>query len=265
MIHLVLIFISVIALLPFLWMLSASFKHEWEVFAFPIQWIPENPYVGNYVSIWQKIPFLKFYINSIKLSVLVVGGQLFTCSLAAYSFTFLRYRGRNRIFLLYLATMMIPFQVVMIPQFMIVGKLGMIDTHWALIVLEIFSPYGVFLLKQFYQSIPMELVLAARIDGCREFRIYSSIILPLAKPALATLGILTFTWSWNSFLVPLIYLTSRELWTIPLGLTMFTGQYFQDTAMIMTATTLALVPSLIIFIMAQKYFVQGITTSGIKG
>lgn len=260
-----LILSSLWMLLPFLWMLSSSLKTSVTVFEFPIRWIPAEPRWSNYVEIWRKIDFGLYYFNTIKLTVIITLAQLFTCSLAAYAFAKIDFPERNVLFLGYIATMIVPFQVVMIPQFILMRHLGLVNTHASLILLQAFSPFGVFLMRQYYLNIPNDLLEAARIDGLSEFGIYWRIMLPLSKPALSTLAILTFVFVWNDFLGPLIYLHSARLRTIQLGIRMFISQYSADYALIMAASVCSLIPVVIIFLLAQRYFVEGISFSGLKG
>lgn len=254
-------------MVPFLWMVFTSFKSTAELYTFPPSLLPEQWRWSNYYDAWTLLPFATFFKNSIIVSVAVVFGQLFTCSLAGYSFSRLRYPGRDRIFLLYLATMMIPFAVIMIPLYVQMRWMGWVDTLWPLIVPAIFTPWGTFMMRQFMSTLPRELEDAARIDGASFFRIYRTIILPLTKPALATLGIFTFLGSWNNFLWPLIIISSLNLKTIPLGMTAFQARMPMKTPweLVMAAATFAILPVLIAFIFGQKYYVQGIVTSGIKG
>lgn len=265
LLYALLILSSLWMLLPFLWMLSSSLKTSVTVFEFPIRWIPPEPRWSNYVEIWRKIDFGLYYFNTIKLTVIITLAQLFTCSLAAYAFAKIDFPGRNVLFLGYIATMIVPFQVVMIPQFILMRRLGLVNTHAALILLQAFSPFGVFLMRQHYLNIPNDLLEAARIDGLSEFGIYWKIMLPLSKPALSTLAILTFVFVWNDILGPLIYLHSARLRTIQLGIRMFISQYSADYALIMAASVCSLIPVVIIFLLAQRYFVEGISFSGLKG
>lgn len=191
----VLLVIGIAMIMPFIWTLSSSFKNNNEIFSYPIKWIPEVFRWSNYEEVWSRIPFLTYYVNTIKLSVIVTVGQIITCSLAAYSFSKLHYPGRDKIFLCYLATMMVPWHAIMIPQFIIVKSMGLYDSHWSLIVINLFSAFGVFLLRQFMLGIPEELSEAARIDGCGELKIYAKIVMPMCKPGIATLGIFTFNLS----------------------------------------------------------------------
>lgn len=263
--YIIIIMSSISMIFPFLWMLSSSLKTDIQVFDFPIQWIPANPQWTNYVEIWKTIDFLRYFLNTTKLAVIITLLQLLTSSLAAYAFAKIDFPERNALFLGYIATMMVPFQVIMIPQFIIVKYLGLKDTHLSLILLQAFTPFGVFLMRQFYLNIPNELSEAARIDGLNEFGIFRKIMLPLSKPALATLTILTFVFVWNDFLGPLIYIDSSNLKTIQLGMRMFVTQYTADYSLIMAASVVSVIPLVAVFIAAQKYFVEGVAMSGIKG
>ena len=256
---------SLAMILPFLWMLSASLKLEKDVFRYPFTWIPETFQWLNYYKIWKKIPFLLFSLNTIKLSIIITFLQLLTSSFAAYAFAKLKFRGRNFLFLCYIGTLAIPWQVYMVPQYIMMRHLGLNDTHLALILLQAFTPFGVFLMRQFYLSIPNELIDAARIDGLNDFQIYFSIVLPLSKPALASLTIFTFVFVWNDFMGPLIYFTSDKVKTIQLGLRMFIQQYSADYSLIMAASIVSLIPVFILFLALQRFFIEGIATSGVKG
>lgn len=260
-----LLLMTAVMLLPFVWMLSASLKLDREVFSFPIQWIPSNPQWENYLRIWTRIPFLTFFFNTAKLTVIITILQLATSSFAAYAFAKLQFKGRDVLFLAYIASIAIPWQVYMVPQFIMMRRLDLVDTHLALILLQAFSAFGVFLLRQFFISIPNDLSDAARIDGMSEYGIYFRIMLPLSKPALATLTIFTFVGVWNDFMGPLIYLNSESKKTIQLGLRMFIQQYSADYALIMAASLVSLIPVIILFLSFQRFFVEGIATTGIKG
>ena len=232
----VLLTVGLLMISPFIWTLSSSFKNNNEIFSYPIKWIPEVFRFSNYEEVWSRIPFLTYYLNTLKLSVIVTTGQIVTCSLAAYSFSKLNYPGRDKIFLCYLATMMVPWHAIMIPQFIIVKGMGMYDSHMALICMNLFSAFGVFLLRQFMLGIPEELSEAARIDGCGELKIYARIILPMCKPGIATLGIFTFNFMWNDYMGPMLYLTLDHLKTIQLGLAAFRTQYGAEYGLIMAGT-----------------------------
>lgn len=265
LLYAVLVIITLIMLLPFVWMLSASIKFNKDVFTFPIQWIPDQPQWSNYVKIWTKIPLLIFIRNTAKLTIVVTILQLLTSSFAAYAFAKLDFKGKNALFLGYIGTIAVPWQVYMVPQFMMMRSFNLNNTHLAIICLQAFSAFGVFLMRQFYQSVPDELCEAARIDGMNEYQIYGKIMLPLSKPALSTLTIFTFVGTWNDFLGPMLYLTKDELKTIQIGLRMFITQYSAEYGLIMAASVVVLIPVLIVFLTLQKYFVEGIASTGIKG
>ena len=244
-----LIFVALIMVFPFAWMVLGSVKSKSELFAMPIKWFPE----------------VQFYWNTAKVAVISTAGQVLTCALSAYAFSKLRFKGRDTLFILYLATMMIPGQVTMIPQYELLNKIGLMNTLWTLILLRWFSPFGVFLLRQFFVSIPDSLVEAARIDGASEVRIFARIILPLSKSAVATLVTLTFLNSWNEFMGPLIYLNDQKKYTLQIGIRYFQQMWGTEYTLIMAATTMSLIPIVVIYIFAQKYFIEGIAAAGVKG
>ncbi len=260
-----LVLLTVITLLPLVWMLSASFKLDSEVFSIPIRWIPETFHFENYSKIWEMIPFGRFTFNSAKLTVIITIIQLITCSFAAYGFTKCKFRGRDTLFLCYVATIAIPWQIFMLPQYIMLQKVNLVDTHLGYILIQSFAAFGVFLLRQFYEGIPNELLEAARIDGLSEYGTYLRIVLPLAKPAMASLTIMTFTSIWNDFMGPMIYFNSESNKTIPLGIRLFLGQYSTHYELIMASSVVSLLPVFIVYLFCQKYFVQGIATSGLKG
>lgn len=263
--YVVLIALAVLMLIPFAWMLSASLKLDKDVFIFPIQWIPANPRWQNYIDIWTKIPLSKFVLNTTKLTIIVTCLQLLTSSFAAYAFAKLDFKYKNLLFMAYISTIAMPWQVYMVPQFIMMRGMGMNDTHMAIICLQAFSAFGVFMMRQFYQGIPDELCEAARIDGMSEYKIYSKIMLPLSKPALSTLTIFTFVATWNDFLGPMIYLKTESKKTLQIGLRMFISQYSSEYGLIMAASVLSLIPVLVVFLSLQKYFVEGIAATGVKG
>ncbi len=265
LLYLVVLAVTVVMLVPFVWMLSASFKLNRDVFTFPIQWIPAEPRWQNYVDIWTKIPLALFIANTAKITIIVTLLQLLTSSFAAYAFAKLRFPFRDTLFLGYVATIAMPWQVYMVPQFLLMRELDLNNTHTALIILQAFTAFGVFLMRQFYQSIPDELCEAARIDGMNEYQIWWRIMLPLSKPALSTLTIFTFVNTWNDFLGPMIYLTRTELKTIQIGLRMFISQYSAEYGLIMAASMVSLIPVLIVFLALQRFFVEGIASTGLKG
>ncbi len=260
-----LVLIAAVMILPFLWMLSASLKLDKDVFTFPIQWIPKNPRWANYKDIWTKIPLGIFVFNTAKLTVIITILQVLTSSFAAYAFSKLQFKGKTVLFLGYIATIAMPWQVYMVPQFILMRSFHLNNTHLSMICLQAFSAFGVFLMKQFYESIPDELCEAARIDGMNEYKIWWTIMLPLSKPALSTLTIFTFVRTWNDFLGPMIYLTRTELKTIQIGLRMFISQYSSEYGLIMAASVVTLIPVLIVFLSLQRFFVQGIAATGMKG
>lgn len=261
----VLLVIGLTMLVPFFWTLSSSLKYDREIFEYPIKWIPEVLRWSNYEEVWTRVNFLTYYLNTIKLSLIVTTGQVVTCSLAAYSFAKMDYPGRDKIFLCYLATMMVPWHAIMIPQFIIIKNLGFYDSHWSIILMNLFSAFGVFLLRQFMLGIPMELSEAARIDGCGELKIYSQIILPMCKPGLATLVVFTFNFMWNDYMGPMIYLNTDKLKTIQIGLAAFRTEYGAEYGLIMAGTVCSLLPMVLIYCAAQKYLIEGIAFSGLKG
>ena len=261
----ILMIIGLTMLVPFFWTLSSSFKYDREIFEYPIKWIPEVFRWSNYQEVWTRVNFLTYYLNTIKLSIIVTVGQVVTCSLAAYSFAKMDYPGRDKIFLCYLATMMVPWHAIMIPQFIIIKNLGFYDSHWSIILMNLFSAFGVFLLRQFMLGIPMELSEAARIDGCGELKIYSQIIMPMCKPGLATLVVFTFNFMWNDYMGPMIYLNTDKLKTIQIGLAAFRTEYGAEYGLIMAGTVCSLLPMVLIYCVAQKYLIEGIAFSGLKG
>ena len=260
------LFLGIIMIIPFFWMISASLKTELGVFSYPIKWIPDKMQFSNYTKIWlnEAYPFYKFYINSLFVSIITVIGMLFVSSTAAYAFARLEFKGKNVLFLMFLATLMIPQHVTLIPRFILFKWLGLYDTLWSLIFSGIFNVIGIFLLRQFFVGIPKELSDAAKIDGASHFQIYFRIILPLAKPALLSLVILTFVWSWNDYINPLVFITSKEFYTIPLGLQAYLDMDLPKYSLVMAGAASAILPLIIVFIITQKYFITGIVTSGLK-
>ena len=264
-IFLILVLIGATMLFPFLWMVIGSLKPKAELFAVPINLFPSTWMWKNYGDVLKKIPFVTFYVNTAKIAVFSTMGQVITCALSAYAFAKLRFKGRDFLFMLYLATMMIPYQVTMIPQYELMNKLNLLNSHAALIILHCFSPFGVFLLRQFFVSIPDSLIEAARIDGAKDFRILSQIVLPLSKSALATLVTLKFLDSWNEFTGPLIFLNEKEKFTLQVGIRMFQQENGTEYTLIMAATTMSLIPIVLLYVFAQRYFVEGIAAAGVKG
>jgi len=266
--YLALCAIALVILVPFAWMLSTSLKGRGVLQEIPPRWIPEKAYWGNYADVLFKYRFLRYGLNSIYVSLMGAVGQLLTCSLAGFAFARLRFRGRDLCFALLLATMMIPLQVMIIPEFLIMMGLGWIDhpLFLALIVPSwLAGSFGTFMLRQFFLTIPKDLEDAGRIDGCTIFGIYWRIFLPLALPSLATLFIFSVMSSWNDLLRPILYLSSQKRMTLTIGLAAFTRQYDIVENLKMAGSLVTLAPLLVLYGFAQKYFVQGITLSGLKG
>jgi multiple sugar transport system permease protein len=254
-----------IMILPFVWMLSTSLKTSAAVFVYPPQWLP-NPLIwSNYADVVRIMPFLRYILNTAFVAGSVSLLQLVVSSLAAFAFARLRFPGRDRLFLAYLATLMVPGQVTLIPNFLIIKYLGWIDTYQALIIPQVFSAFGTFLLRQFFLTIPRDLEDAARIDGASAFGIYRRIVLPLSGPALATLGVFTFTAQWNNFLWPLIVINDEQMRTLTVGLQALVGEFTVQYPLLMAGSVLSLVPMLVVFLLAQRAFVRGIALTGLAG
>lgn len=267
LIYVILILGCVIMAMPFLWMIVSSLKSAGEIWTFPPVFFPKDIKWANYIEAWKALPFDKFFINTLIVTISVTVGQLFTCSLGGYAFARLQFPARDKIFLGYLATLMIPFPVIMIPLFILMKNIGWVDSLIGLIAPGLFSAWGTFLMRQFMLSIPRDLEDAAKIEGCSLWGIYWRIILPLCKPVLATLGIFTFLATWNDFLWPLIMINTIPKKTLPLGLVMFQARIAAETPwhLIMAASCFTIVPVLILFVIGQKYYVRGIVTTGLKG
>ena len=265
LLYIVLILIAVIMVVPFLWMLSTSLKTQYDAVKIPPVWIPDPPQWENYVKLFTEQPMFQFMLNTIKIVFFVVLGQLFFSSLAAYSFARISFKGRNVVFFFYIATLMVPGQVTMIPTYLMFAKAGLTDNHLALILPAFFSAFGVFLLRQFFMSLPRELEEAAEIDGCNPFMTYWRIMLPLVVPAMLTLGVFTLMNTWNDYMGPLIYLSSPEKYRMTLGIAYFKGVYTTQWNLVMAGSIVSVVPILIAYLCAQKYFIEGIAFSGVKG
>ncbi len=266
-VYLTLLVGMVIVILPFLWMVSTSLKTPAAVFKIPTVWIP-NPIVWeNYPNSMTVLPFVRYIMNTAQITLLAVIGATFSGSLAAFAFARLRWRGRNFMFVLVLATLMLPFQVIMIPQFILFRSLQWLDTYLPLVVPAFFggSAFNIFLLRQYFMTISRELDDAAIIDGCTRFGVYWRIILPLSKAALMTVVIFIVQNRWQSFLVPLIYLFDQKKYTLALGLRLFQDQYTTDWELMMAAATVSMLPVLLVFYFGQRYFIQGVVFTGVKG
>jgi multiple sugar transport system permease protein len=252
-------------LLPFYWMVVSSLKHSNEVFSIPMHWWPRTFVWNNYLTIWSKASMGTWLKNTLILSVSVTILQVVTGSFAAYGFSKIRFPGRDLLFICYIGTIALPWQSYMIPQFVLFSKLHLTNTLWSIIALQAFGAFGVFLMKQYFQSIPEELSEAARVDGLNEYGIWSRIMLPLATPAIASLSLLTFVNTWNDYLGPLLYLRDPSIKTIQLGLRYFIDAYNAEYALIMTGSVISVLPIAIIFMLGQRYFVEGVATTGLKG
>ena len=265
LLYVLLIIIGIIMVVPFLWMISTSLKEQYDTVKIPPVWIPNPPRWQNYVDLFTQQPMLQFMLKTIKIVFFVVLGQLFFSSLAAYSFARIKFKGRTVMFFFYIATLMVPGQVTMIPTYLMFAKVGLVDNHIVLILPAFFSAFGVFLLRQFFMSLPKELEEAAEIDGCNPFTTYYRIMLPLIVPAMLTLGVFTLMNTWNDYMGPLIYLTTPEKYTMTLGIAYFKGVYTTQWNLVMAGSVLSVIPILVAYLCAQKYFVEGIAFSGVKG
>lgn len=265
--HVILIFISIIYVIPFFWMISTSLKQSGREITIPPQWIPNPVAWENYVRVFIVVPFAQFAVNSVFITVTATGFGVLAASLAGFAFARLRFPGRDRLFSLCVASLMLPSIVTLIPEFLIFKNLGLIDTYAPLIVPWSLggSAFAVFLFRQFARSIPLDLDEAARVDGAGNFQIWWMIILPLSRPVLATMAILSVIYHWNEFLRPLVYLHSPAKRTLAIGLAMFKSEYLVQWNLVMTASTLMLLPIVILFFFAQRHFVRGIVMSGLKG
>lgn len=251
--------------LPVVWMVSSSLKFESDVFKMPMEWIPRTVTLLNYTKALTDFPYMKWYMNTFNVTFWVVLLSLVSSSIAGYAFAKLKFHGREIIFALFIATLMIPMQVRIIPQFMIFKSMGLINTHAAVVMPWIYNGFAVFLMRQFFYGVPDEMLEAARIDGSGEFRTFVQVVMPLAKPALISLTILSFTWGWNQYFGPLIYLSESSKQVLSVGITNFKSQYSSNFALQMAGSTLALIPILTIYLILQKHFIEGIAMSGVKG
>jgi multiple sugar transport system permease protein len=262
--HLALLPISAVMVLPLVWMLVTSVESLDQTRHFPPTLIPTSIHWSNYRDAWNQAPFGRFFVNSVIVTGTAVLSNLILCSLAGYAFARLRFLGRELLFVALLATLMVPFQVIMIPTFLIVQHLGLVDSLGGLIAPNLVTPFGIFLLRQFFRTLPVDLEEAARIDGCTRLGVLLRVVLPLSLPALATLGIVTFLWTWNDFLWPLIVITSTDQSTVQLGLASFQGAHVTKWNLLMAGNVMALAPMLIVFVGAQRWFVRSLATTGIR-
>ncbi len=252
---------------PFAWMFATSLKSGPHAFDLPPAWVPSELHFQNFLTLFQSnVPFSTFLLNNLKVATLVTAAQLLTCSMAGYAFAHLRFRGAKGVFALLLTSLMMPVQVTIIPLFLLMTGLNLVDTHWAVILPLVTNAFGVFLMRQFFRTIPRELIEAARIDGAKHFSIFWRVALPLAKPALAALAIITFTNTWNTYFLPLVFLNSWEKMTLPLGMFALSNVYGSgNVSVIMAAVGLAVCPVLILFLVAQRQIISGMVGSAVKG
>jgi multiple sugar transport system permease protein len=265
LLHLVLIALAFVMIFPFLWTVSASLKSNDAVLATPPSLIPSPVHWDNYSAVFQALPMTRFFVNSVIVAFATTGLQLLTCSMAAYAFARMRFRGRDLLFLVYLITLMVPTQVTMVPLFILMRVLGLTNSYAGLILPGVTSAFGVFLLRQFFLTIPRDLEEAAFLDGASHWTVFWRVVLPLSKPGLAALTIFAFMSSWNSFLWPLLITTDQQLMTLPLGLSTLQGQYTTVWNQLMAGTVISIVPIIVVYLLAQRHFVEGMTLSGLKG
>jgi multiple sugar transport system permease protein len=262
--YVVMILVAIAFLLPLIWMIVASLKPEADVLSVPPSFLPNKPQWSNYSKVFDIIP--RYFFNSVKLAVYNVVGVLITSSLAGFAFALLRFAGRNFLFAVLLSTAIVPGIIYLIPQYIIFSKIGWIDTHYPLWVPRVFTPvFATFLMRQSFMTIPQELEDAGRIDGASTFTVYLKVMLPQTKPALAAIGMFTFLESWNDLFGPVIYLSSARLETLPVAMAEFQGQYFSEVSLLMAAATVSVVPVLLLYLLTQRFFIQGITMTGLRG
>jgi multiple sugar transport system permease protein len=262
--HLLLAPVAAVMLVPLVWMVILSLETKGEAAAFPPVLFPSGLHFSNYATAWDAVPFGDFFLNSLAYSAATVAGNLLFCSLAAYAFARLKFFGRDVLFVLLLATLMVPYQVLLIPTFLIVKHIGMVNSVGGLIVPNLCSAFGIFMLRQFFRTLPVELEEAARIDGTSRLGILFKIVLPLSLPALATLGIIQFMWSWNDFLWPLIIINSATRDPLQLGLATLQGAHYTEWNLLMAGTVMSQIPMLAVFLIAQRWFIRSIAFTGIK-
>ncbi|MDZ7267725.1 MAG: carbohydrate ABC transporter permease [candidate division KSB1 bacterium] len=258
------VFLAAATLAPALWMVSASFMAAGEASTFPPRLLPARPTLEHYVALFTRLQLLRYFVNSLILSVSITLISLFLNSMAGYAFAKYRFPGRDRLFRLLVAEMVIPAQVTTLPLFLMLNKIGLINTYFGVMVAGMATIYGIFLIRQFALAIPDSFLEAARMDGAGDFRIYWSVILPLCKPILITLAIFTFMGTWNDFLWPLIVLTDDAMYTLPVALANLTGEHVQDTELMMAGAVVTVLPVMIIFVALQKYYLSGIMAAGLK-
>ena len=266
-VYLLLILGSLLIMLPFFWMITTSLKQPGTEFTFPIEWLPNPPRLKNYVEGWTVMPFTRWFFNSTFISAVSILGSVLSSAIVGFGFARIRFPGRDALFILVLATMMLPYPSIIIPLFLLFKSLGWIDTFLPLTVPTFFgvNAFFIFLLRQFFKTLPLDLDDAARVDGCNTFMVFVRICLPMIRPALGIIFVFSFMQNWNDFLGPLIYLSDSDKYTLALGLRFFQGRYRVEWALLMAVSLLVLLPNIVLFFIAQKYYIQGIVVSGVKG
>ena len=264
-VHTVLIIWLLISVIPFIWMVSTSFKGPGEIFIFPPRWIPKSPTFQNYIDLFQKVNFGRPFLNSVIVSLSTTFLSVLIATMAGYGFAKFHFKNKNILFLVILGTIMVPGQITMIPVFLLLTQLNLLNTYWGLILPAIANAFNIFFMRQFISGIPDELIEAAKMDGAHEGWIFFKVILPLARPAMAAITIFTFTGSWNNFLWPLIIATDESMYTLPVAISILGGQYTENIAMQMAGSVIVILPLIIVFLFTQRYFIKGITFTGLKG
>jgi alpha-1,4-digalacturonate transport system permease protein len=261
---LVLVVGALVVAFPLYWMFATAVRPKKEIFSGGFDLVPSTFVWSNFSDAWNKLPWDQFYINSIAIAAIAVPITVFINLLAGYTFAKYKFPGRDILFLLMISTLMIPIQVIMVPEFLIVAKLGWVNTWWGVLVPRAAEAFGLFMVRQFMVSIPDELIEAARLDGAGEFTIFRRVVLPLSWPVIAVLSIFTFMWRWNDFAWPLVVLQEQSAYTVPLGLSLMQGQYFTDWTGLMSMSLLSIIPMMLVFVFFQRYFIQGIASTGLK-
>ncbi|MDN5346051.1 sugar ABC transporter permease [Petrotoga sp. 9T1HF07.CasAA.8.2] len=264
-VHGLLIIWLLISVIPFVWMVSTSFKGPGEIFIFPPRWIPRNPTFNNYIDLFQEMNFGRPFLNSVLVSLSTTFLSVLIATMAGYGFAKFHFKNKNLLFLFILGTIMVPGQITMIPVFLLLSRMNLLNTYWGLILPAIANAFNIFFMRQYIMGVPDELIEAAKIDGAHEGWIFFRIILPLARPAMAAITIFTFTGSWNNFLWPLIIATDESMYTLPVAVSVLGGQYTENIAMQMAGSVIVILPLIIVFLFTQRYFIKGITFTGMKG
>jgi alpha-1,4-digalacturonate transport system permease protein len=255
---------ALVVAFPLYWMFATAVRPKKEIFSGGFDLVPSTFVWSNFSEAWDKLPWGQFYINSIAIAAIAVPITVFINLLAGYTFAKYKFPGRDILFLLMISTLMIPIQVIMVPEFLIVSKLGWVNTWWGVLIPRAAEAFGLFMVRQFMVSIPDELIEAARLDGAGEFTIFRRVVLPLSWPVIAVLSIFTFMWRWNDFAWPLVVLQEQSAYTVPLGLNLMQGQYFTDWTGLMSMSLLSIIPMMLVFVFFQRYFIQGIASTGLK-